>query len=792
MARRASEREDLPAAVLEYPVHVSDPAGGILAAMMHHAVRGLKGSGGTAGEDAYFVSQWKALIPLIRQGDPISILHGDGGVDPLEQFQERMEKLVRRLGPGGRVVVIVDADPAMHPDSVETWKNVVRILPAGVNLIFPQGPEDPLVGDPEFPGMGNVVRIPEGGLGPLGAIDVDEYVRSHCSGLDGPVEEILERVAPYDGHPYSIAAAVSLACDGMPARGLPESSAGICRAQWLKVCQRGQTMVRIFEASAVLEVPVPPAVLESIALTPAGTAEKVLEDLYSGSLLRTQDTRIQVFHPLLRSFILEQIPQSRRVQHHKRVIEVFRTLLAERDGADLVAAVRLPEHVRAVKGKPALVRAILDESVPVLRDLGAYDVAIDLCRQARAAVERGGEEEAMILGTLGVLHRLRGQLDKAEKAHSQALRINTRLGRLDRVAGNLKNLALICQTRSNLEQAEDLHRRALEVQRSMQARAESTAKKCARLALLLQTRGRPERSKRLHRKAVEIERHLGALEESTAKAYANLGLIAQARGNLGEAEKMHRRALQIQEQLGNQAGMAEAYGKLGLVYQARGELDWAEEMHTKALEIDENLGHLEGMAVNYGHLGLIHRLRGDLVRAESMHRNALEIERHLGRAEQIANQYGNLGLVYRRRGDLGEAEEMHLQSLEINRDLHRLAGIATDYGNLGLVYRLRGDLDEAEEMFRRSLAISTRRGFLEGVANQCGNLGLVCEDRGDRTRAQDFWGKARTIYAKIGMPHMVKRMDSWLGGLNGDEEAGASRGSSCEEEAPRVIAEAVE
>ena len=193
-------------------------------------------------------------------------------------------------------------------------------------------------------------------------------------------------------------------------------------------------------------------------------------------------------------------------------------------------------------------------------------------------------------------------------------------------------------------------------------------------------------------------------------------------GDLAKAEEMLDRWLAISGRDAETADTAAALGNLGVIYWRRGELDRAEEMQQKALAIHEKLGRQEGMATNYGNLGLIDQARGELHRAEEMHRKALAINEMLGLQEGMANDYGNLGGIYNTRGDLDRAEEMHQQALAINEMLSLQEGIAAEYGSLGSLAYKRGELE----------------------------------------RARELWTKARDLYAKIGIPHMVKQVQEWL------------------------------
>ena len=102
--------------------------------------------------------------------------------------------------------------------------------------------------------------------------------------------------------------------------------------------------------------------------------------------------------------------------------------------------------------------------------------------------------------------------------------------------------------------------------------------------------------------------------------------------------------------------------------------------------------------------------------------------------------------------------------------------MANQYGNLGVLAETRGDLDAAEDWYKKSLALNEELGRKEGMANQYGNLGNLAEQRGDTTEACRLWRQARDLFAQIGMPHMVEKVQ----GLLDEAGCGESNDSSGE------------
>lgn len=286
------------------------------------------------------------------------------------------------------------------------------------------------------------------------------------------------------------------------------------------------------------------------------------------------------------------------------------------------------------------------------------------------------------------------------------------------------------------------------------------------LGMVMRIRGDLDGAEAMYRKALEIDQKLDR-PEGIARQYGNLGNVMQTRGDLDGAEAMHRKSLEISEKLGRLEGMARQYSNLGLVMGTRGDLDAAEAMHSKALEINEKLGRLEGTAANYGNLGNVMGIRGDLEGAEAMYRKSLAIEEKIGGLEGMANAYGSLGNVMQGRGDLEGAEAMYRKALAIDEKLGRLEGMASEYTNLGIVMRRRGELDGADAMYRKSLEINQKLGRLEGMATNYSNLGNVMESRGELDEAREMWTTSRDLYAKVGVQHMVDRVQGWIDKLPG-------------------------
>ena len=64
---------------------------------------------------------------------------------------------------------------------------------------------------------------------------------------------------------------------------------------------------------------------------------------------------------------------------------------------------------------------------------------------------------------LGIVFQTRGQLNEAETMYKKALEINEKLGRLEGMANNYSNLGIVLETKGELDEAETMYKKALKI-----------------------------------------------------------------------------------------------------------------------------------------------------------------------------------------------------------------------------------------------------------------------------------------------------------------------------------------
>lgn len=679
MAEIAAIHPSLKCGCVRYEVTPTDTVDSTMALMVDNAFEAAQIAEGSFAGTERRLEQWKALLNIINLGDLVLSLRRDPAKHTRDQFIDRLNLISKKMPENGRAIFIIDPEKYMQEKSDQSWAIVVKDLPEKIKFIFAQRNEDMLVISEVFNALKNVVRIPEKHLDVLDNSAVDELISLESSNIKYPISEIKKVISVYEGHPYAVGAALELLKAGVNLEKLPKRPEPIkfAEIQWKEICKRSEEAIRLFRAYAILEVGVPDEITEYVSRLDSYKIQHLSADNYLKGLLRDEGGGKRIYHSILADYILGQIGDEEKKKYHKRAVKIYRGELKkareEQIKPDELAATRLPEHVLEAEGPDAFVSSFIHECYGPLSILGASDTCISLSERALNMVRENSEEQSILLGNLGLIYQMRGELEKAEEMHIKSLQINEKLGRLQGTAHQFGNLGLIYQIRGELDKAEEMFNKVLDI------------------------------AKRLSRPDIMV------------KSYCNLGVIYQMRGELDKAEKIYKKVLAVDERFGLQEEMARDYNNLGLIYRRRGELDKAEEMHKKALAIDERLGLREGIASNYAALGLVYYDRQNLGRAEEMHIKGLEIEKKLGRFEGVARQYGNLGLIYLSRGDLDKAEEIHKKALAIDERLGRQNGIARDYDNLGLIYAKRGDLKKAKGYWVKSLDLYKKIGVLDMV-----------------------------------------------------------------------------
>ena len=351
----------------------------------------------------------------------------------------------------------------------------------------------------------------------------------------------------------------------------------------------------------------------------------------------------------------------------------------------------------------------------VYRDLGAYDQAERMLRDALATQQAAATPDEIVLATmlhdLGALLVDTGKFDEAARRLGEALERRRRIALAGGTAGTQGGEREVAQTLNELGR-------------------------------LSWERGEYPQAEAYYRQALALHERIGGPGSyDVAVDLINVSNAVNQAGRLDEGRAMLERALAVFESTG----------------------------------VTEDLHFADGL----NNLGIVERRAGNPAQAVDHLRRATAIRlRVLGQDHpDVALSRANLGSALWDLGDLQSAQEQFEHSLRIREQTlppdH--PHLSFSINALAVVYKNLGQLDRAEALYARGLAIASGRLGEDhpDVARILGNLGNLERERGRLDAAESYYRRAGAIYReRFGDDHPnPARIDHALGRLELDRGA---------------------
>ncbi|MEK6263075.1 MAG: tetratricopeptide repeat protein [Planctomycetota bacterium] len=131
-------------------------------------------------------------------------------------------------------------------------------------------------------------------------------------------------------------------------------------------------------------------------------------------------------------------------------------------------------------------------------------------------------DTAAALGDLGLIYRMRGELDRAEASHQKSLEMFKNLGNRKYMASQYGNLGLVYRMRGALDLAEEMHQKSLSIFVELGS-ADGMASDYSNLALINEMRGESAIAETMRRKSLEMHEQARGWLQPIEREYARLG-----------------------------------------------------------------------------------------------------------------------------------------------------------------------------------------------------------------------------------------------------------------------------
>ncbi|GIJ10452.1 BTAD domain-containing putative transcriptional regulator [Micromonospora andamanensis] len=178
------------------------------------------------------------------------------------------------------------------------------------------------------------------------------------------------------------------------------------------------------------------------------------------------------------------------------------------------------------------------------------------CEVSRSLFGQLGDRWGQVHPTslLGSLAEIRGDYDRAEEHHREALRIAEHLRLWTLVSRQLANIGRLALLRGDYQESAAWHERSLKMALEQSSRS-AAAFAGTGLAMTARRQGDLDAAETRHRDLLDWNRHAGYLP-GCALALAELGFIAEHRGDAELAERRHHESLDAARATGDHRAVA--------------------------------------------------------------------------------------------------------------------------------------------------------------------------------------------------------------------------------------------
>ena len=424
----------------------------------------------------------------------------------------------------------------------------------------------------------------------------------------------------------------------------------------------------------------------------------------------------------------------------------------ERDGAPLAATIAPGKWL--LSARPRLSGAVLaayERGLAELKERGLDGVRAAWTEAEEIARGEGSSDAATWLAfRRGEVLCSRGRHDEGQGAFARAVEAARAAKDAAAEFQTLLSSARYFVLRSRFDDAARLYEEAVALAGRTFGDSLALARAVNASAEVPDRRGDVEAAEPLRRRALEIRVRLapGSLEH--AGSLANLGLLRSDVGDLAEAQRLHGEALAIQERLAPESlDVAMTLNNLGNVASARGLLDRAESFFRRSLGLKEtHVPSSLSLANTMNNLGNVLRRRGRYAESEEVQRRGLEIRERLAPGSlAVAQALTNLAIVAEERGDLSGARTLYERGLALKEKLAPGSlEVAATLRGLGDVHLNERDHARAGELYRRAWAITSAKAPKSGShVESVFNLGLAALLAGRRAEARALFEESLAL-----------------------------------------------
>jgi two-component system NtrC family sensor kinase len=255
--------------------------------------------------------------------------------------------------------------------------------------------------------------------------------------------------------------------------------------------------------------------------------------------------------------------------------------------------------------------------------------------------------------SIGVVHWLLGEYEKALMYNLMALEIRKLTGDKKEIAKSYHNVGLVFDDQGNYPEAMKNYLMALRLNEEINYK-EGIALECNVTGIIYLNQKNYKEALKNYMKALEIRKESGD-KYNLSESYSNLGGLYYDIGNMDSCIANYNEALRLRLETGDQQGIAISYNNFGDVYVKEKKYNQALASYRQALEINNKIGYRKSVANIYLNMGQVYMLQGRLDEAIKITRDAIDLCLQLGATDYLVNGYEKISSFYAATGNYNQA-----------------------------------------------------------------------------------------------------------------------------------------
>ena len=302
------------------------------------------------------------------------------------------------------------------------------------------------------------------------------------------------------------------------------------------------------------------------------------------------------------------------------------------------------------------------------------------------------------MNSIGVCYYNTRQCEEAISYLEQALEIDKKMNRNDRVATCLSNMGLMYKTLGIYDKAQLYSLQALDIYIET-GDSSAIGKSLNNIGSLYNSWSKYDKAIEFYERSLEIKE---ALEDvpGIAKTLSNIGLVYDMWGKFDKALENYQQALKIARETGDQREVAKRLNNIGSIYLQLKQSEKALEFYNEVLDIEIRDGNKYGIARSYNNIGFVYKETEDYNNAINYFELAIVKYRELKLEPEISTVLSNIGDIYRLIGDFEKSLGYLLESLDLSQKLDNMNQTKVNFERLSKLYAAKGDYKRSLDYFK--------------------------------------------------------------------------------------------